>query len=93
MSGAIIDARRIYMKSIGLAIAGLFIPVKQGCSYPPNGSFPEEMFLFPEIAVFLMLGLRIFLLIVGRFRICRPLTLSSGACTWGHGLRSACNCA
>jgi hypothetical protein len=81
------------MKSIGLSIAGLLIPAKQGHSFPPNASFPEEMFVFPEIAVFLMLGLRLVLLIVGRFRICRPLTLSSGACTLGHGWRIACNCA
>jgi hypothetical protein len=81
------------MKSIGLSIAGVLIPGAQGHSYPPNQSFPEEMFVFPEIAILLMLGLRIALLFVGRFRICRPLTLSSGACTWGHGWRIACNCA
>jgi hypothetical protein len=71
-------ARRIHMKSIGLSMAGLLILGKQGYSYPPNQSFPEEMFVFPEIALFLMLGLRIVLLIVGRVRICRPLTLSPG---------------
>jgi hypothetical protein len=81
------------MKSIGLSIAGLLIPVEQGYSYPPNQSFPEEMFVFPEIALFMIIGLRIVLLIVGRIRICRPLTLSSGACSWGHGWRIACNCA
>jgi hypothetical protein len=86
-------ARRIHMKSIGLSMAGLLILGKQGYSYPPNQSFPEEMFVFPEIALFLMLGLRIVLLIVGRVKICRPLTLSPGACTWGHGWRVACNCA
>jgi len=81
------------MKSIGLSMAWLLIPAKQSHSVSPNTSFPEEMFVFPEIAVFLMLGLRFLLLIVGSFRICRPLTLSSGACTLGHGRRIAFSCA
>jgi hypothetical protein len=81
------------MKSIGLSIAGLLIPGKQSHGYTPTQSFPEEMFVFPEIAVILMLGLRIVLLIVGRVKVCRPLTLSSGACTWVHGGKIACNCA
>jgi hypothetical protein len=77
------------MKSIGLAMAGSLVSGMESHGYPPDDSFPAELFLFPEYAIYLMLGVRILLLILGDPRKWRTESPRARSCSW-DGWRRVC---
>jgi hypothetical protein len=79
------------MKSLALAITGLLISGKKSHGYSPNESFPEELFVFPEYAVYLMLALRIVLLILGDPWKGKTSRVCDSSCSW-DGWRRVCAC-
>jgi len=79
------------MKTIGLTITGYLTSERQGHGVSPNETTFEELFAFPEYAIYLMLGIRIILLILGDPRKWRLFALKRGSCSW-DGIRRVCTC-
>ncbi len=79
------------MKAIGLTITEYLNSEQQGHGHSSSGASLEEIFAFPEFAIYLMLGVRIILLILGDPRKWRFFAFKSNSCSW-DGFRRVCTC-
>jgi hypothetical protein len=75
-----------------LALSSLYVlNARDGHAYTQEQTLPEEIFILPEAAVYLMLAMRLVLLIVGRPWHCKPGTVIENSCSWVGGKR-VCAC-
>jgi hypothetical protein len=79
------------MKTIGLTITEFLTSEQQSEGYSPNETTFEELLVFPEYAIYLMLGIRIILLILGDPRKWGVFAFQSDSCSW-DGARRVCTC-
>jgi hypothetical protein len=81
----------VQMNTIGIAISGYLMSDQRNQGHSPNGTILEDLFVFPEYAIYVMLGVRILLLILGDPRKWNPFALKSSSCSW-DGFKRVCTC-
>lgn len=79
------------MNAIGLTITEYLNSEPHGHGYSSSGASLEEIFAFPEYAIYLMLAVRIILLILGDPRKWRFFSFKGDSCSW-DGFRRVCTC-
>lgn len=79
------------MNTIGLAITEYVTSEQQNHGSSTTGTIFEELWVFPEYAVYVMLGIRLALLILGDPRKWGYSAFKNGSCTW-DGFRRVCTC-